>query len=300
MKFLKLTINMWLFFCFLLLLLGCSPGENSETSSEMTESGSKALVGEDRLSQESIPTVETVGVLETESVDVAASEPAVVTKLETPTIVSEGSIPNKSIAANTSTVNSNSSISNQASTQSEITTKSEAIDISLQVGSVARYKIGEQFARLPTPITAIGETSGINGKIYLNKEGYVSDSDASVILVDVQSLKSDENKRDNWVRRNGGIGSEISIDVLEILGHPWPLPQAGGMEISIRGDMTISEITKPVVWEGLLEIESKAITGTISTEITWDQFQLSKPKLPFIISVDDEIVLELDVIAAIE
>ena len=165
---------------------------------------------------------------------------------------------------------------------------------------MARYKIGEQFARLPTPITAIGETSGIDGKVYLNKEGYVSDSETSVIIVDVQSLTSDENKRDNWVRRNGGIGSEIAIDVLEISGHSRPLPQTGDMKVSIKGDMTISEITNPVVWEGLLEIENKAISGTISTEITWDQFQLSKPRLPFIISVDDEIILELDVEAAIE
>ena len=72
------------------------------------------------------------------------------------------------------------------------------------------------------------------------------------------------------------------------------------MKVSIKGDMTISEITNPVVWEGLLEIENKAISGTISTEITWDQFQLSKPRLPFIISVDDEIILELDVVAVIE
>ena len=37
----------------------------------------------------------------------------------------------------------------------------EAVLISLQPGSIARYRIGEQFASLPTPITAVGETSGM-------------------------------------------------------------------------------------------------------------------------------------------
>ena len=60
---------------------------------------------------------------------------------------------------------------------------------------------------------------------------------------------------------------------------------------SIYGHLTISEITEPIVWEGLLTKENGNVTGLISTIITWDQFSLSKPRLPFIISVDDEIIL---------
>ena len=172
-----------------------------------------------------------------------------------------------------------------------------AVLISLQPGSVARYEIGEQFARLPTPITAVGETSAINGKVYFDPSGNISEYDASIIVVDVESLTSDENKRDNWVRRNGGIGSEIYIILTKVSGHTWPLPDSGKMEVTIEGEMTISDITNPVTWNGLLGIEGSDITGSITTIITWDQFSLSKPRLPFIISVDDEITLELEVIA---
>ena len=83
-------------------------------------------------------------------------------------------------------------------------------------------------------------------------------------------------------------------------GHPWPLPESGKLDVVIDGNMTISGITNPTQWNGILTIEESSLTGLISTEITWDQFSLSKPKLPFIISVDDEIVLELDVLAAIQ
>jgi hypothetical protein len=176
----------------------------------------------------------------------------------------------------------------------------EPVFISLQPGSIARYKIGEQFAQLPTPITAVGETSGINGKVYFDPSGNISASDASIIVIDVDSLKSDENKRDNWVRRNGGIGSEIVINLTKVSGHTWPLPDFGKMEVIIEGDMTISDVAKPVTWKGILDIAGSDITGSLSTIITWDQFSLSKPRLPFIISVDDEIILELEVIATKE
>lgn len=180
------------------------------------------------------------------------------------------------------------------------TAELEAVLISLQPGSVARYKIGEQFARLPTPMTAVGETSGINGKVYFGPSGNISASHASIIVVDMESLESDESKRDNWVRRNGGIGSEISIKLMKVSGHTWPLPDSGKMEVTIESDMTISDVTKLVTWNGILDIAESDITGSISTIITWDQFSLSKPRLPFIIGVDDEIILELEVIATKE
>ena len=180
------------------------------------------------------------------------------------------------------------------------TAKPEAVLISLQPGSIARYRIGEQFASLPTPITAVGETSGINGKVHFDPSGNISSFDDSTIVIDVKSLKSDENKRDNWVRRNGGIGSEISISLTKVSGHTWPLPDFGKMEVTIEGDMTISDVISPVTWKGTLDIAESDITGSISTIITWDQFSLSKPRLPFIISVDDEIILELEVVAAKE
>jgi polyisoprenoid-binding protein YceI len=185
-------------------------------------------------------------------------------------------------------------------TATTLTADLEAVLISLQPGSVARYKIGEQFARLPTPMTAVGETSGINGKVYFDPSGNISASHASIIVVDMESLESDESKRDNWVRRNGGIGSEISIKLMKVSGHTWPLPDSGKMEVTIEGDMTISNVTKPVTWKGMLDMEGSNITGSISTVITWDQFSLSKPRLPFIIGVDDEIILELEVIATKE
>ena len=87
MKLSKLSINVWLFSCLLLLLLGCSSGDDSESSSEKIKSPAKAVLSEESVSPAVIPTVETVKVLESGSVGVAVVQPTVATKLETPTTV---------------------------------------------------------------------------------------------------------------------------------------------------------------------------------------------------------------------
>ena len=60
--------------------------------------------------------------------------------------------------------------------------------------------------------------------------------------------------------------------------------------------MTISGKTSETNWKVDAEIEGNEIKGKASTSITWEQFSLSKPRLPFIISVEDEIELEIDFI----
>ena len=163
----------------------------------------------------------------------------------------------------------------------------------IQPGTVARYKIGERLTRFKSPITAIGETEGVEGSIQI-EDGKIGAG--SIINVDLATLKSDENKRDGWVRRQGGIGKTAKILFKSVNGLQWPLPDSGSLTFDLSGDLTISGKTSETNWKVDAEIEGNEIKGKASTSITWEQFSLSKPRLPFIISVEDEIELEIDFI----
>ena len=189
-------------------------------------------------------------------------------------------------------------IADQSSQIEEIASKlQDNIEISIDHSSKARYKIGEELVRLPLPITATGETGSVSGSIYLDKTGKVSNQ--SNILVDVTALKSDEDRRDRWVLRNSGIGQEVSLQIQQISGLPWPLPDDGTETIEIIGDLTISGISKTTQWETDLIFNASEVSGLGSTVITWDEFNLSKPTFPFIISLEDEITLEIEFLAYI-
>jgi polyisoprenoid-binding protein YceI len=163
--------------------------------------------------------------------------------------------------------------------------------ITILEGSFARYKIGEVLTRYPNPIVAIGESDEVSGVVVFDENGEVL---SGTIAVDVSVLKSDKSKRDNWIRRSGGIGAEITLNVTEIEGLTFPLDKLGEIEFVIVGDLEISGTTVTTRWDASATLSESNVEGKADTSISWDQFGLSKPSLPFIISVEDEITLELE------
>ena len=176
------------------------------------------------------------------------------------------------------------------------------VRVSVLEGSVARYSVTEQLARLSSPIDAVGETGDVQGAIVFDADGNV-DPDQSVITVAVAGLTSDEDRRDRYVRNNTLSTSRFPSAEFVVTDAPdldWPFPDSGETTFLLIGDMTIREVTSLVKWE----VEAKSVDGQVSGRakavITFDQFDLSKPSLAFIVSVEDEIRLELDIVATLE
>ena len=176
------------------------------------------------------------------------------------------------------------------------------VRVSVLEGSVARYSVTEQLARLSSPIDAVGETGDVQGAIVFDADGDVV-PDQSVITVAVAGLTSDEDRRDRYVRNNTLSASSFpstELRVTAVEGLDWPFPDSGETTFRLTGDMTIREATSPVTWDVEAQSTSGAVTGQARTVITFDQFDLSKPSLAFIVSVEDEIRLELDIVAILE
>ena len=67
-------------------------------------------------------------------------------------------------------------------------------------GNEARFRVREQLAELTLPSDAVGVTHGITGAIVLDEVGRVVPAE-SKITVDLTSLKSDRDRRDNYIKR---------------------------------------------------------------------------------------------------
>lgn len=172
--------------------------------------------------------------------------------------------------------------------------------VSIGDPTVARYRVGEELVRLPSPIVAVGETSDVSGAIVFDGDGAVV-PDASALTVSMTAFVSDESRRDNWVRRQFSAQfptAEMTVTAVE--GMPWPLPESGGATFTLTGDMTIMGATSEVTWDVTTLFAPGAVTGQAQTVITFDQFEMDKPSLPFIISVEDEITLEIEIDAAVD
>ena len=74
------------------------------------------------------------------------------------------------------------------------------IRLEVQSGSKAEYRVREQLARLNFPNDAVGTTEAVTGAFIIRPDG--SFTPDSKLIVDLRTLKTDEPKRDGYVRAN--------------------------------------------------------------------------------------------------
>ena len=173
--------------------------------------------------------------------------------------------------------------------------------VTLEESSAARYLVREQLARLNFPIDAIGETSDVSGTIAFDAEGKVQ-SDASRIEVNLATLKSDSDRRDGYVR-NRSLETDTyplaEFVVRETPGLPWPLPTGGDAAFQMVGDMTLHGVTRPIAWDATAQFGEATVSGQARTNFTFSEFEVDIPRVRVVLSVDDNIRLELDFQASV-
>ena len=173
-------------------------------------------------------------------------------------------------------------------------------DIAISTGTKARYLVKEQLAGRSLPNDAIGETPDVSGAITFGPDGAVQPG--SSITVKTTTLKSDESRRDNYLRTNSletARYPEVKIVPTGVEGLPWPLPVSGQVNFKLTGDLTVHGQTTPVTWEVTALLDADKATGTAKTRFKFGDFGMGVPRVFVVLSVEDDIRLELDFIVTI-
>lgn len=169
-------------------------------------------------------------------------------------------------------------------------------------GSVARYLVTEQLARLKLPNDAIGETKEVKGAIVLDGSGAI-DRERSEIIVDLRTIVSDEPRRDRFLGQNVLESRKFPLAKMafeELNGLPWPLPKSGSSNFMLSGLATVHGETELLTWSVRSEFSDGIITGLAETDFKFEKFGMSVPSLVFIVSVEDKIRLEVELILQVK
>ena len=184
-----------------------------------------------------------------------------------------------------------------ASTSSSPSTAAAAVRyVTAPTGNAARYRIREQLVGLDLPNDAVGETSGVTGTIAVDARGNILVSE-SRFTVDVTTLKSDKDRRDNFVRRRvleTEANPSVTFVPKSVKGVTLPLPKSGRRSFEIVGDLTVKGKTRPAVWKVDAQFAADRITGAATTSFTFADYGIEQPRVPVVLSVDETIKLELD------
>ena len=203
----------------------------------------------------------------------------------------------------TATATAVPAVEETVTSESESTVDADAppggLSATLQEGTLARYLIREELASVELPFDAIGETTEVSGAFTFTADGEIV-PESSRIVLNAASLRSDEENRDRYLQRNGiqtATYPEIVFVATSIDGLAWPLPTSGEVEFTIYGDLTARAVTRPVAWQAVATFDGTSVTGTAKTNFTFGEFEMEVPDLFFIVSLEDNIRLELDFVA---
>ena len=164
-------------------------------------------------------------------------------------------------------------------------------------GNEARYRVREQLAGLDLPNDAVGATPEVSGALFVYGDGRVV-RDSSRFVVNLTSLKSDKDRRDNYLRRRTLLTDSFpSVQfVPTAFRDPSGKPlSAASRSLELVGDLTIRGVTRPTTWQVVLStVDSAQVSGSATTAFTFADFGLTQPKVPVVLSVADTIKLEYD------
>lgn len=162
-------------------------------------------------------------------------------------------------------------------------------------GNEARYRVREVLVGIELPNDAVGRTSAVSGALTIGDGGMVLPG--SVIEVNITGLTSDEDRRDGFLQRRVLGGEEfptVRVTPRELRGVTTPLPTSGSTAAILVGDLTVRDVTRPTNWQVQANFAGDRVTGTATTAFTFEEFGLTKPRVPAVLSVADTIRLEYD------
>ena len=163
-------------------------------------------------------------------------------------------------------------------------------------GNEVRYRVREQLANFEFPNDAIGRTSEIRGGLTIDESGKIVPAE-SRFEVNLATLTSDQNMRDNYLRRRTLEVDQhpgAALVVTELRGFPWPLPRTGTFQFTLVGDFTFKGVTRPTTWSVAAEAINGGYKGLAATAFTFETFEMTKPRVARVLSVADTIKLEYE------
>lgn len=163
-------------------------------------------------------------------------------------------------------------------------------------GNEARFIVNEQLAGVELPNDAIGATGAITGGITIDGTGKV-DSASSRFVVDLTTLKSDRDRRDNYIKRRTIVTDSFphaEFVVTGVSGLSGAVPTSGALQLVLTGNLTIHGVTRPSRWEVTATATEAGVTGKAVTQFRFADFNMTKPRVAVVLSVKDDIRLEYD------
>ena len=164
--------------------------------------------------------------------------------------------------------------------------------------SVATIRVREQVAAIRAPGDAILTTRAFSGSVVLLPDG--SFASGSAFAADLDTLKSDEPLRDEWIKfntLNTRVYPRAEFTLERVTGIPMPIAAQGEWAGTLEGTMTIHGVERRLVWPVQVTRSSGEVRVRGATAFRFGDYGMAVPANRLILSVVDDVRLEIDLVA---
>jgi polyisoprenoid-binding protein YceI len=162
--------------------------------------------------------------------------------------------------------------------------------------SEARYVAEEELAGVGAN-TAVGTSNTISGAFLFDDDG--NPIPCSTIYVDIRTFESDSARRDNFLRGNTLQSDQFPLAEFVVTSvEDFTMP-ADGEEttFTLVGNFTLHGVTKTMAWTVTASRDGDTLTGSAKTQFDMADFDIEKPIVGSVLSIEDTIQLEIDLVA---
>jgi polyisoprenoid-binding protein YceI len=164
--------------------------------------------------------------------------------------------------------------------------------------SLATIRVREQVAAIPAPGDAVLTTRAFTGTVVLLPDGGFASG--SSFAADLDTLKSDEPLRDEWIKfntLNTRVYPRAEFTLARVSGLPMPIAAQGEWAATLDGTMKIHGVERQLTWPVQVTRSGKEVRVLGATAFHVGDYGMAVPANRLILSVVDDVRLEIDLVA---
>ena len=163
----------------------------------------------------------------------------------------------------------------------------EGVTFHVGEGSEVTFTVTEQLQSLSLPNDAVVRTTMLSGNVSL-------DGNESVVEIDLLQLGSDSTYRDRYIRERMFASTPTGVFTVQNLNElPDGFADGDTVSAKVDGNLTIGAVTTPLTFDVEARDDGDVVFIHGTTTFTWDQLQITKPTARSVVSLEDEVRVQV-------
>lgn len=166
--------------------------------------------------------------------------------------------------------------------------------------SQVTYEVGETFLNQNNRYAiAVGRTQQVNGEVRFDQAN-PRNSSVGALTIDISTFTSDSPRRDNAIRDRWLESARYPLATFTptaIEGLPETYTSGEEITLTITGDLTVREVTRPTTFTVTGAIDGETMRGVAETQIKMTDFGFQPPDIAGVLRAEDDVKISFSFVA---